>query len=90
MFEKTIYVQGAYEVLLRKVEQLETKLKSTGLRVPGSSRLGNYRRILDRVLKDGDSATGLICDLCTKPSLSVTLRMAPDRLLSPHPNRPVM
>jgi hypothetical protein len=36
VFEKTIYVQGAYEVLLQKVGQLESKLKENGLRVPGS------------------------------------------------------
>lgn len=57
MFEKTISFQGTFEALLRRCELLEAKLKSNDVRVPGSSRLGNYRRILERVQRNEDSLT---------------------------------
>ena len=46
-FEKRLYTEGTYEALRSRIESLETRLKETGLRVAGSSRLANYRRALE-------------------------------------------
>jgi hypothetical protein len=47
--QKSIYVEGTYEALHSRVEALESRLENLGLRAPGSSRLGSYRRILRRL-----------------------------------------
>jgi len=50
-FDETIYVEGTYDRLRQRVQEFEARLRDAGLRVIGSSRVGNYRRILARVAR---------------------------------------